>query len=114
MPSSQVKRDRLAQVFAADSYRIREAAWSGDAPVWIRDLEAVQVLRQVLVQTHCRRIEARGREVIVKRDADEQGVPPDRRRLACPYDAGARGAAKGDQLFWCGPPGPLPRGPHQH
>lgn len=102
MPSSQVKRDRLALVFAADGYRICEAAWADRAPVWIRDLEAVQVLRQVLVQTYCRRIEARGREVIVKRDADEQGVPPGQRRLASPYDADARWAAKGDQLFWCG------------
>ncbi|MEU3462915.1 IS1182 family transposase [Streptomyces sp. NPDC006733] len=102
MPSSGVKRDRLALVFAADGYRICEAAWADRAPVWIRDLEAVQVLRQVLVQTYCRRIEAKGREVIVKRDADEQGVPPGRRRLASPYDTGARWAAKGDQLFWCG------------
>ena len=102
MPSSQVKRDRLALVFAADGYRICEAAWADLAPVWIRDLEAVQVLRQVLVQTYCRRIEARGREVIVKRDADEQGVPPGRRRLASPYDADARWAAKGTELFWCG------------
>ena len=102
MPSSQVKRDRLALVFAADGYRICEAAWADHAPVWIRDLEAVQVLRQVLVQTYCRRIEARGREVIVKRDPDEQGVPPGQRRLASPYDTDARWAAKGNELFWCG------------
>jgi transposase len=102
MPSSQVKRDRLALVFAADGYRICEAAWADRAPVWIRDLEAVQILRQVLVQTYCRRIEARGREVIVKRDADEQGVPPGRRRLASPYDTDTRWAAKGNELFWNG------------
>ncbi|MFD5514155.1 transposase [Streptomyces sp. NPDC127051] len=50
MPSSQAKRDRLAQVFAQDGYAIVRVAWEADAPVWIRGVEAVQILRQVLVQ----------------------------------------------------------------
>ena len=47
-------------------------------------------------------IEAKGSEVIVKRDADEQGVPPGRHGLASPYDADARWPAESDQLFWRG------------
>jgi transposase len=102
MPDSQTKRDRLATVFAQDGYRLCEAAWSPGAPPWIRGVEAVAVLRQVLVQTYYRRIDTRGREVITKRDADSEGVPPGRRRIASPYDTDARWAAKGEDLFWCG------------
>ncbi|MBN0049300.1 IS1182 family transposase, partial [Streptomyces actuosus] len=102
MPESQTKRDRLALVFAQDGYALCQAAWSPAAPAWIRDIEAVAVLRQVLVQTYYRRTDTRGREVIIKRDADSEGVPPGRCRLASPYDTDARWAAKGDDLFWCG------------
>ncbi|WP_119581379.1 hypothetical protein [Streptomyces europaeiscabiei] len=59
------------------------------------------LLRQVLVQTYIIRSDARGRQVIRKRDADD-GVPPGQLRLASPYDADARWAVKGDGLFWCG------------
>ncbi|MDT0470204.1 IS1182 family transposase, partial [Streptomyces sp. DSM 41699] len=102
MPSSKTKKDRLAQVFAQDGYAIVRAAYDAAAPTWIRDVEAVQILRQVLVQTYYVCTDTRGREVIVKRDADDEGVPPGRRRLASPYDTDARWAAKGEDLFWCG------------
>ncbi|MFD1277281.1 hypothetical protein ACFQ51_51885 [Streptomyces kaempferi] len=101
MPPSQTKRDRLAQVFGQDAFALCRAAWAADAPVWIREIEAVALLRQVLVQTYIIRSDARGRQVIKKRDADD-GVPPGQLRLASPYDADARWAAKGDDLFWCG------------
>ncbi|MFD5514154.1 transposase [Streptomyces sp. NPDC127051] len=48
------------------------------------------------------RTDSRGREVIIKRDAEEEGVPPSRLRPASPYDPDARWAAKGEELFWCG------------
>jgi transposase len=102
MPSSKTKRDRLAQVFAQDGYAIVRAAYDAAAPMWVRDVEAVQILRQVLVQTYYVRPDTRGREVIVKRDADDEGVPPGQLRLASPYDTDARWAAKGEDLFWCG------------
>ncbi|MET7458720.1 IS1182 family transposase, partial [Streptomyces sp. NPDC005574] len=101
MPSSQTKRDRLAQVFGQDALALCRAAWAADAPVWIREIEAVALLRQVLVQTYIIRSDARGRQVIRKRDTDD-GVPPGRLRLASPYDADARWAAKGDDHFWLG------------
>jgi hypothetical protein len=40
--------------------------------------------------------------VIVKRAADDEGVPPGQLRLASPYDRDARWAAKGEDLFWMG------------
>ncbi|MFD5514116.1 transposase [Streptomyces sp. NPDC127051] len=101
MPSSQTKRDRLAQVFGQDALALCRAAWADDAPVWIREIEAVGLLRQVLVQTYTIRSDTRGRQVIRKRDAGD-GVPPGQLRLASPYDADARWAAKGEDLFWLG------------
>ncbi|MEH0630511.1 IS1182 family transposase [Streptomyces stelliscabiei] len=101
MPPSQTKRDRLAQVFGQDAIALCRAAWADDAPAWIREIEAVGLLRQVLVQTYIVRTDARGRQVIKKRDADD-GVPPGQLRLASPYDSDARWAAKGDDLFWMG------------
>ncbi|MEJ8632345.1 transposase [Streptomyces sp. MS2.AVA.5] len=101
MPSSQTKRERLAQVFGQDALALCRAAWAAGTPVWIREIEAVGLLRQVLVQTYIVRSDARGRQVIRKRDADD-GVPPGHLRLASPYDADARWAAKGEDLFWMG------------
>ncbi|MFC5857174.1 transposase, partial [Streptomyces chlorus] len=102
MPSSQTKRDRLAQVFGQDALALCRAAWAPGAPGWIREIEAVRVLRQILVQTYYLRTDAKGREVIVKRAADDEGVPPGQLRLASPYDLDARWAAKGEDLFWLG------------
>jgi transposase len=102
MPSSKSKRDRLALVFAQDGYALCRAAWAPGTPAWIREIEAVQLLRQVLVQTYCLRTDSRGQEVIKKRDADDEGVPPGQLRLASPYDPDARWSAKGEELFWLG------------
>ncbi|MFE7243467.1 hypothetical protein [Streptomyces sp. NPDC057580] len=102
MPSSQTKRDRLAQVFGQDALALCRAAWAPDAPAWIREIETVRALRQVLVQTYYLSTDTRGREVIKKRGADDEGVPPGQLRLASPYDLDARWAAKGEDLFWMG------------
>ncbi|GAA1927279.1 hypothetical protein GCM10009753_71090 [Streptantibioticus ferralitis] len=102
LPSSKTKRDRLAVVFAQDGYALCRAAWATDAPVWIREIEAVRVLRQVLVQTYYAHTDTRGREVIKKREADDEGIPPGHLRLASPYDPDARWSAKGDEVFWMG------------
>ncbi|MFE7311455.1 transposase, partial [Streptomyces sp. NPDC057546] len=102
MPSSQTKRDRLAQVFGQDALALCRAAWALDAPGWIREIESLRLLRQVLVQTYYLHTDTRGREVIRKRDAGDEGVPPGQLRLASPYDPDARWAAKGEDLFWMG------------
>jgi transposase len=102
MPSSTTARDRLGVVFGQDALAVCRAAAAPGAPGWLREIPAVAFLRQMLVQTYYLSTDSRGREVIVKRDADKQGVPPGHRRLASPYDRDARWAAKGDDLFWCG------------
>lgn len=98
MPTSKTKRDRPAQVFGQDTLALCQAAWAAGTPVWIREIEEVRLLRQVLVQTCTVRTDVRGRQVVKKRDADD-GVPPGQLRLASPCDTDARWAAKGDDLF---------------
>jgi hypothetical protein len=76
--------------------------WAPHAPAWLREIAPVDVLRQIFVQTCYVTTGARGREVVRKREADSDGVPPGHLRLASPYDPHARWSAKGDDLFWCG------------
>jgi hypothetical protein len=56
----------------------------------------------VLVQNYYIRTDAGGREVIKRREADTEGLPPARMRITSPYDTDARWAAKGDDLYWNG------------
>lgn len=102
LPSSQTKRDRLAQVYGDDAFALLGVVWSSEAPAWLREIEPVDALRQIFMQTYHVTTGARGREVVRKREADSDGVPPGHLRLASPYDRDARWSAKGDELFWCG------------
>jgi transposase len=102
LPSSQTKRDRLAQVYGDDALTLLRAVRAPGAPAWLRGIEAVELLRQVMVQAYYVRTDARGREVVRKREADSDGVPPGHLRLASPYDPDARWSAKGEELFWLG------------
>ncbi|MFG2639304.1 hypothetical protein ACGFX8_37870 [Streptomyces sp. NPDC048362] len=81
MPASQTRRDRLAQVFGQDALALCQATWADGAPGWIREIEALHLLRQILVQTYLVRSDSRGRQVIKKREPDD-GVPPGQLRLA--------------------------------
>ncbi|WP_224283940.1 IS1182 family transposase [Streptomyces sp. LS1784] len=102
LPSSKTKRDRLAEVYGQDALALLHALQAPDAPVWLREIEAVQLLRRIFLQTYYVHTDARGREVVRKREAEVDGVPPGHLRLASPYDRDARWSAKGDELFWCG------------
>ncbi|MGC1210417.1 MAG: IS1182 family transposase [Micromonospora sp.] len=102
LPSSQAKRDRLAQVYGTDAVSLLRAVWSPTAPAWLAQLPAIETLRQVLVQNYHISVDARGREVIKQRQADDEGLPPARTRITSPYDLNTRWAAKGEDLFWNG------------
>ncbi len=78
------------------------AVYGPGAPSWLRQLPAVEVLRVVLVQNYAITTDRQGREVITRREADTDGLPPARARLTSPYDTDTRWAAKGDDLFWNG------------
>ena len=102
-PLSQAKRDELAIAYARDGYRLLEAVYDPGAPTWLRQVPAVDVLRQVLVQNYTRTVNNRGREVITRREKapDGDGLPPGHRRIASPYDTDARWGVKREK-FWLG------------
>ena len=102
-PASQAKRDELAIVYARDGHRLLQAVSNQDAPAWLRQVPAVDVLRQVLVQNYARTLTSNGREVITRREKapDGGGLPPGHQRIASPYDLDARWGVKRD-TFWLG------------
>lgn len=102
LPTSQAKRGRLAAVYGQDAVALLRAIFAPSAPGWLAEIPAVQVLRTVLVQNYLITTDARGREVIRRREADTDGLPPARIRISSPYDTDARWAAKGEDLFWNG------------
>jgi transposase len=102
LPASQTKKDRLAQVYGTDAVALLRAVFAPEAPVWLAEISAVQTLRVMLVQNYLITTDGRGREVIRRREADTDGLPPARFRITSPYDTDTRWAAKGDDLFWNG------------
>jgi hypothetical protein len=99
LPTSETKRTQLAQAYGADGFTLLEAVYAPDAPTWLAELPAVEVLRTVLVQNYTRTVDRRGREVVKRREADVDGLPPGRCRLTSPYDTDARWGAKRDMFF---------------
>ena len=102
LPSSATKRERLAGLHGSDALVLLRAIHAAPAPDWLRELPAVQALATVLIQNYYIHTNARGREVIIRREPDKHGLPPAHRRVSSPYDTDARWAAKGEDLFWCG------------
>jgi transposase len=103
LPSSKTKRAALAQTYGTDAVRLLRAVYHDPtAPEWLAKLPAVDTLRRVLLQNYRIGTDRRGREVISRREADTDGLPPGRARIASPYDLDTRWAAKGEDLFWNG------------
>ena len=101
LPTSETRRTELALAYARDGYALIEAVYAPGTPAWIRQVEAVQVLRVVLLQNYLIVTDAKGREVIKRREADKDGLPPGRSRLTSPDDTDARWGVKRD-TFWNG------------
>jgi transposase len=102
-PASQARRDELAITYARDGYALLDAVYDSSAPGWLRELPAVDVLRQVLLQNYTRGSGEDGREVIKRREKEPEGdgLPPGHARIASPYDLDARWGVKREQ-FWLG------------
>jgi len=95
LPASQAARAGLAVRYGRDGYRLLEAVYAAAAPGWLRELPAVQVLRQVWVQQYYRVIDEHG-EKVERREAGltGHGLPPGRTVIISPYDTSARYSEK--------------------
>jgi hypothetical protein len=92
LPASAAGRKELAARYGAGGYRLLEAARAGGAPPWLRELPAVEALRQVWVQQYYRDQDG----TVIWREAGlgGQGLPPGRTAIVSPYDTDARYSEK--------------------
>jgi transposase len=96
LPGSEAGRKRLAVQIGADGYALFEAVRGQDAPGWLREVPAVQVLRRVWIQQYYR-VVIGGRQEVTRRESDDHGLPPGRDRIISPYDIHARYSIKRDR-----------------
>jgi IS5 family transposase len=105
MPASATKKHELALAYGRDGrtlLKVVYAAASSDPDLaFLARLHQVEALRVVLVQNYLTVEDNRGREVIKRREADVEGLPPGRSRITSPYDLDARWGVKRD-TFWNG------------
>lgn len=87
MPKGEAARAEWATTIGRDGFRVLEAVSGPDAPLWLREVRAVEVLRRVWIQQYHRTSGDTGMEVAWRENTD---LPPGRVRLASPYDSDAR------------------------
>jgi Transposase DDE domain len=105
MPAATTRKDELALAYGRDGHTLLKAVYTAAASdpdlAFLARLQQVEVLRVVLVQNYLIVINERGREVIRRREAQVEGLPPGRSRITSPYDTDARWGVKRD-TFWNG------------
>src|SRR5216684_121857 len=105
MPASATKKEELALAYGRDGHTLLTAVYAAVASdsdlAFLARLRQVEVLRVVLVQNYLTVTGKDGREVIKRREAQAEGLPPDRSRVTSPYDTDARWSVKRD-TFWNG------------
>jgi transposase len=85
-------RDTWLREVGEDGFHLLSAVWRPASPTWLRQVPAVQVLRQAWVQQYHRDRGDDGHERVHAREGED--LPPSRQRLASPYDAQARFGTK--------------------
>jgi len=87
LPESQADRQAYAELIGADGRTLLTAITAPTAPTWLREVPAIQVLRQVWVQNYTWRDGQ-----LAWRDATM--IPPAERFISSPYDVDAHYARK--------------------
>jgi transposase len=88
LPTGKEARDALALAIGADGHALLSAVEAPGAPVWLRELPAIQTLRRVWVQ----QFYLEGDDLHWR--TDERGLPPASRFISSPYDLDAHYARK--------------------
>ena len=84
LPKEASKREALARQVGVDGYQLLDSLQTADSPPYLRDLFALEALRQIWVQQYYR-CTVPGREEVSWRTAEEQ--PPAAVRITSPYEA---------------------------
>ena len=105
MPASETKKAELALAYGCDGHTLLKAVYAAAGRdrdlALLAVLHQVEVLRVVLLQNYLTVEDEQGREVIKRREADAEGLPPGRSQITSPYDTDARWGVKRD-TFWNG------------
>jgi transposase len=94
LPSSKEQRETLAETIGRDGYSLLDAVFTDTALLWLREVPAVELLRQVWVQNYWKMD-----QTVHWRSNDE--VPPATLFISSPYDADADLGKKGSTC-WVG------------
>ena len=94
LPKTRTERYALAEQIGQDGFRLLAAVMAPEAPAWLREIPAVETLRQVWVQQY----QAPTDGVRWRSSAD---LPPAGRLINSPYDVEARYSTKRD-VHWVG------------
>ena len=89
LPKSKEARIEKGEEIGADGLELLEAILSEGAPLWLREVPAVETLRRVWLQNFFR-----GQDGDVRWRTAEEGIPPSRNFLGSPIDRDCRHARK--------------------
>lgn len=95
LPTSKAERRTYAETVGADGLQLLNAIYASDDAPWLRQIPAVETLRQVWVQNFTWTGEGR------LRWRSENEIPPASRYISSPYDSAARYSRKGT-TSWTG------------
>jgi hypothetical protein len=105
MPAATVRQHELALAYGREGHSLLGAVYAAAASdpdlAFLARLRQVEVLRVVLVQNYLTVTNEGGREVITRREAEVEALPPGRSRISSPYDIDAHWGVKRD-TFWNG------------
>lgn len=87
LPESTAGREALATAIGEDGAALLTAIWAAETPAWLRELPAVETLRQVWLQQYVCEPTAAGERL---RWRTEEERPPAPQRILSPYDPEAR------------------------
>ena len=94
LPARDIEREALAEVAGRDGYALLDVIWSSEAPAWLREIPAVETLRQVWIQSFMPTESG-------VRWRQKDNIPTSSLRISSPYDTDARYAHK-SSTTWVG------------
>jgi transposase len=105
VPQGEAKRRAHAEQIGRDGYQLLAAIMAPDAPIWLRQIPAVELLRQAWLQNFSiiGDVPAAGSKAtpLVRWRTEQEGFPPSLLMLASPYDPEVHYARK-QSTIWIG------------